>query len=91
MNIDIQRAADGATTIRIANGIARAILSTDIHGASRFELLEDGFPVRVEEWPGGLQAATRRLMADIRCKSFAGISFSTAEEMFYGDVLAAAR
>lgn len=92
MNIDVKHGTIGprhdpygTTEICIAEGVRRATLYTDGLGANRFELFEDGFPVRSEEWHDGPQAATLRLKADIRCKQFVGISFSTAEELFYGE------
>jgi len=92
VNIDIKTGTIGpahgpydTTTITIANGDRRAKLYTDGLGANRFELIEGGFLVRSEEWHDGPQAATLRLKADIRCRQFVGISFSTAEELFYGE------
>lgn len=95
MNIDIKTGTIGprhdpygTTEVRIANGIRRATFYSDGLGQYRFNLFEDGFPVRSEEWVDGPQAATLRLKADIRCKQFVGVSFSTAEELFYGEELA---
>jgi hypothetical protein len=92
MNIDIKTGVIGpkhdpygTATIRIATDGRCAKLYTDGLGLNRFELTESGFPTRLEEWRDGPQAATLRLKADIRCKKFVGISFSAAEELFYGE------
>jgi hypothetical protein len=92
MNIDIQTGTIGpahdpygTTTIRIADGDRRAKLYTDGLGFSRFKLLKGDSTVWSGEWHDGPQAATLRLKADMLCEWFVGISFSAAEELFYGE------
>ena len=76
----------GTEEIRITDGDRTAKMYTDGLGANRFELLEGKFPMRSESWfDGDRQAATWRLRADLLAKRFVGISFSAAEELYYGE------